>query len=184
MHTHARILWKGVECIQNPVDLFMLQKLATDARAETIVELGTYKGGTALFLADAGFEVVTIDRVPTSLDKYRVYAMNRECYTEETRNRVLEIVAGRRVMVIDDASHAPVDVEAGLRLYTPLVSQHSFYVVMDTIIDQAILNEPVPMPGLLTVIEEFVDRHHGSWSQQNSPFQLSNAYHGILRKNA
>ena len=58
--------WLGAQALKNPLDLWVYQEIVVETRPELIVETGTYRGGSAFFLASicdllgAG-EVVSID---------------------------------------------------------------------------------------------------------------------------
>src|SRR6188508_3614652 len=65
--------WLGAQALKNPLDLWVYQEILFETRPELIVETGTYRGGSALFLASmcdllgAG-EVVSIDIEPLRAD--------------------------------------------------------------------------------------------------------------------
>ena len=65
--------WLGAQALKNPLDLWVYQEIMVETRPELIVETGTYRGGSAFFLAsicdllDAG-EVVSIDVEPVRDD--------------------------------------------------------------------------------------------------------------------
>ena len=44
--------YKGISCMKCPIDLAIYTKLIWDLRPRSVVEIGTYKGGSALWLAD------------------------------------------------------------------------------------------------------------------------------------
>src|SRR4051812_30760877 len=60
--------WRGIPTLKCPLDLWIYQELVWHARPELVVELGTWAGGSAVFLADmlelagcARARVVTVD---------------------------------------------------------------------------------------------------------------------------
>src|SRR5918996_5176167 len=62
--TEAR--WLGAQALKNPLDLWVYQEIMCETRPDLVIETGTYRGGTALFLASicdllGGGEVVSID---------------------------------------------------------------------------------------------------------------------------
>ena len=65
--------WLGAQALKNPLDLWVYQEIMFETRPELVVETGTYRGGSALFLASicdllgAG-EVVSIDIEPVRDD--------------------------------------------------------------------------------------------------------------------
>ncbi len=69
----TKATWLGAQALKNPLDLWVYQEILFETRPELIVETGTYRGGSALFLASmcdllgAG-EVVSIDIEPLRAD--------------------------------------------------------------------------------------------------------------------
>jgi len=66
--------WLGVQVLKNSLDLWIYQEIMAETRPEVIVETGTYKGGSALYLASicdllGVGEVVSVDIRPVS-DEY------------------------------------------------------------------------------------------------------------------
>ena len=49
--TWQATLWLGVPLLKCPLDLWVYQELIYDQRPDLIVETGTWRGGSALFLA-------------------------------------------------------------------------------------------------------------------------------------
>ena len=59
----------GAQALKNPLDLWVYQEIVYETRPELIVETGTYRGGSALYLASlcdlmGHGEVVSIDVEP------------------------------------------------------------------------------------------------------------------------
>jgi len=65
--------WLGAQALKNPLDLWVYQEILAETRPELVVETGTYRGGSAFFLASVcdllGVgEVVSIDVEPVRDD--------------------------------------------------------------------------------------------------------------------
>ena len=63
--------WLGTQALKNPLDLWVYQEIVYETRPELIVETGTYRGGSALYLASlcdlvGHGEVVSIDIEPSA----------------------------------------------------------------------------------------------------------------------
>ena len=43
--------WLGAQALKNPLDLWVYQEIMVETRPELVVETGTYRGGSAFFLA-------------------------------------------------------------------------------------------------------------------------------------
>ena len=58
--------WLGAQALKNPLDLWVYQEIMSETRPELVVETGTYRGGSAFFLASicdllGEGEIVSID---------------------------------------------------------------------------------------------------------------------------
>lgn len=45
-------MWRGIELVKAPQDLIILQQLLWDLQPATVLEIGAYAGGSALWLSD------------------------------------------------------------------------------------------------------------------------------------
>jgi cephalosporin hydroxylase len=154
--------WLGTQTIKNPLDLWIYQEILAETRPEVVVETGTFRGGSAFYLAsvcdllDAG-EVVSIDVLPVS-DEYPshpriTYLGGRESTDPEVVSEVSRRIAGRRGMVILDSDHAQAYVEAELNAYADLVAPDCYLIVEDSNIGE--IRKDL-MPGPLQAIETFL----------------------------
>jgi cephalosporin hydroxylase len=154
--------WLGAQALKNPLDLWVYQEIVFETKPDLIVETGTYRGGSALYLATvcdlvgAG-EVVSIDIEPLR-DDYpehpRVTYLGGRSSTdagvlEEVRLRA----AGRSTLVILDSDHSQAHVEAELDAYAPLVPVGGYVIVEDSNIGQ--IREDL-LPGPLEAVEQFI----------------------------
>jgi cephalosporin hydroxylase len=158
--THAT--WLGTQALKNPLDLWVYQEIMAETQPELIVETGTYRGGSALFLAsmcdllDVG-EVVSIDVEPVRDDYPEhpriTYLGGRSSTDPDVVDEIRERVAGRNVLVILDSDHSQAHVEAELEVYAPLVPIGCYLVVEDSNIGR--IRKDL-MPGPLEAIETFL----------------------------
>ena len=61
--------WLGSQALKNPLDLWVYQEIMAETRPDVVIETGTYRGGSAHFLASVcdllgSGEVVSIDIEP------------------------------------------------------------------------------------------------------------------------
>jgi cephalosporin hydroxylase len=158
--TNAR--WLGVQALKNPLDLWIYQEIVAETRPELIVETGTWRGGSALYLASicdllgAG-EIVSIDVAPLREDYPRhpriTYLGGRSSTDPDVLAEVGERAGGRPILVILDSDHAQAHVEAELDAYAPLVPVGCYVVVEDSNIGQ--IRKDL-MPGPLQAVETFL----------------------------
>ncbi len=136
-----RISWLGYEMFKCPLDLWIYQEIITRQKPAVIVETGTYRGGSALYLATlcdlvGHGRVVTVD-VDTSwqavLPRHpRITYLNGSSTDPATVAKIAGIVAGRHSLVILDSDHRYAHVLAELRTYRSLVQPGGYLVVEDT----------------------------------------------------
>ena len=160
----TKATWLGAQALKNPLDLWVYQEIMVETRPELIVETGTYRGGSALFLASlcdllgAG-EVVSIDIEPARED-YPVhprltYLAGRSSTDPEVVAEVAARAAGRRILVVLDSDHSQAHVEAELEAYTPLVPVGCYVIVEDSNIGR--IRKDL-LPGPLEAVEAFLAR--------------------------
>ena len=158
--THAR--WLGAQALKNPLDLWVYQEIVFETRPELIVETGTYRGGSALYLASlcdlvGGGEVVSIDVEAVRADYPEhpriTYLGGRSSTHPDVLEEVRRRAAGRSLLVILDSDHSQAHVEAELAAYAPLVPVGCYVIVEDSNIGQ--IRKDL-MPGPLEAVETFL----------------------------
>ncbi|MBR0655589.1 CmcI family methyltransferase [Plastoroseomonas arctica] len=143
MGLHTIVLsWMGYEMFKCPLDLWTYQELMVTHRPDVIIETGTYKGGSALYLAsicdmlDHG-EIITID-IDTTHDAIRprhprITYLAGSSTDAGILDQVSACVGGRRnVMVILDSDHRRDHVADELRAYRGYVPVGGLLIVEDT----------------------------------------------------
>lgn len=160
--TEAR--WLGAQALKNPLDLWVYQEIMFETHPELVVETGTYRGGSAFFLASVcdllgEGEVVSIDVEPLRDDYPEhpriTYLGGRSSTHPGVIDDVRARAEGRRVLVVLDSDHSQAHVEAELAAYTPLVQVGGYVIVEDSNIGQ--IRKDL-LPGPLEAIETFLAR--------------------------
>lgn len=158
----TRATWLGAQALKNPLDLWVYQEIMVETRPELIVETGTYRGGSALFLASmcdllGEGEVVSIDIEPLRDDYPKhpriTYLGGRSSTDPDVVREMSERAAGRRLFVVLDSDHSQAHVEAELEAYAPLVPVGCYVVVEDSNIGR--IRKDL-MPGPLQAVEAFL----------------------------
>lgn len=158
--THAT--WLGSQALKNPLDLWVYQEIMFDTRPELVIETGTYRGGSAFFLASicdliGSGEVVSIDIEPEREDYPRhpriTYLGGKPSVDPGVVSDVRARADGLRTLVILDSDHSQANVEAELEAYAPLVPVGCYVIVEDSNIGQ--IRKDL-MPGPLQAIERFL----------------------------
>jgi cephalosporin hydroxylase len=141
--TWSNTTWMGVPLIKCPFDLWVYQEILFERRPDVIVETGTYRGGSAYFLASildliGSGRVITID-----IEEHegrpqhpRVTYLTGSSVSPEIVSEVRESIASEeRAMVILDSNHHSKYVLREMRAYASLVGVGDYLVVEDTSIE-------------------------------------------------
>jgi len=154
--------WLRAQALKNPLDLWVYQEIIVETRPGLIVETGTYRGGSALFLASVcdlvgHGEVVSIDVEPMREDypsHPRVtYLAGRSSTDPAVVDEVRARAANRPTLVILDSDHSQAHVEAELAVYASLVPVGCYLIVEDSNIGR--IRKDL-MPGPREAIEVFL----------------------------
>ena len=154
--------WLGAQALKNPLDLWVYQEIVVETKPELIIETGTYRGGSALFLASlcdlAGRgEVVSIDIEPERADYPAhpriTYLGGRSSTDPAVVDEVRARAGDRPILVILDSDHSQAHVEAELATYAPLVPVGCYLIVEDSNIGQ--IRKDL-MPGPFEAVETFL----------------------------
>ncbi len=140
---HTVVLsWMGYEMFKCPLDLWIYQEILVMHKPEIIIEIGTYKGGSALFLANmldligAG-SIVTVDIDDTHRgirpEHQRIDYIHGSSLDPAVFARIANLVKGKRnPLVILDGDHRCPHVLQELRLYQSLIEPGGYLIVEDT----------------------------------------------------
>lgn len=185
--------WMGSTLYKYPTDLWIYQEIMYETRPTLIVETGTARGGSALFMAQVGehlggIRVVSVD-VNNTLHAARLPRHARVTYLtgSSVEPSVVEAVrshvrADDRVMVILDSDHAEPHVRAELAAYAPLVTPGCYLIVEDT----AVNGHPVLPdhgPGPMEALAAFLPAHpEFEVDRGREKFLLTQNPSGYLRK--
>lgn len=160
--TKAR--WLDAQALKNPLDLWVYQEIMVETRPELVVETGTYRGGSALFLASicdllgAG-EVLSIDIEPARDDYPQhpriTYLAGRSSTDPDVVAEVAVRADGKKTLVVLDSDHSQAHVEAELDAYGQLVPVGCYVIVEDSNIGR--IRRDL-LPGPLEAIEAFLER--------------------------
>lgn len=172
--------WMGRPIIQYPQDMLAMQEIIWAVRPDLIVETGIAHGGSLVYyasmlelLGNGGLVLgIEIDIRPHNRQAILAHPMSRHIRMIEGSSidpvvveQVAEIARGRtRVLVTLDSNHTHEHVLRELELYSPLVTEGSYLVVFDTVVEH--------MPKSM-----FPDR---PWGPGNNP---KTAVHEFLRSN-
>ena len=186
-HCHFNIKWMGKQTQKTPFDCWVYQEIIWDTAPDVIVEIGNYRGGSTLFLANLldscnNGRIIAVDIDHSLID----FNHPRIEWIEGDAQALFPTVKPRiketdRVMVIEDSCHTTENTLALLRLYGQLVSEGCYYIVEDTILQYEFVEGP--KPGPLEAINEFMkENSEFVIDKQRNKFLLSYNSDGYLKR--
>lgn len=163
MHRHYT-RYKGRKVLKPPFDWIVLGDIIEDTKPEVIIEIGTYEGGTAVWMADCvqamGLDcpVISIDtrNAAHSETNVGVKWVHGDATMAATFEEIESLAAGRRGLVIEDSDHKQHITAQLLEMYAPFVKVGSYFIVEDTICEFTGLP---PYPGPLGAVKAFAAAH-------------------------
>ena len=145
--------WLGVPVIQYPSDLLLIQEALVLSNANKVIEIGIARGGTTLFLASMlglmhnnGDQMVigvdisvsrhTADAITNSKLSGYIKIIEGNSILDSTFRDISKLISKNdRVLVILDSNHTMEHVYQEMKMYSDIVTEGSFLIVMDTAIE-------------------------------------------------
>lgn len=134
--------WMGISAYKNPLDCWIYQEIIYEVKPDIIIEIGSAEGGSTLYLANllsllGKGKIISVD---ISHDKFKAKAKNIVRITgnsssAEIIKRVNIMCRGKKCLVIQDGDHTTEGVTNDLINYSGLVSEGSYFIVEDGIVD-------------------------------------------------
>ena len=169
-HTWHFLHFLGVGMMKCPNDLWMYQELISAHRPQTIIETGTYQGGSALwfaFLMDMlnidGGRVFTIDfEDHRRCHHARITFLGGDSTDPLIRDAIADELGDGPRLISLDADHAADHVFKEMCLYAPLAQVGDWLVVEDTNIGW---DGPHGDTGARGGLQRYADLHPGEFFQ-------------------
>jgi len=162
--------YRGVPLQKNPFDLALYLLLLDQARPRTLIEIGSYQGGSAVWFADQAslleldLEVLSIDlEVPATVASPSVNFLQgdaRELGTVLTPSFMSAVT--RPLMVVEDSSHLAGTTAAVLQFFDPWLRSGEYIVIEDGILSDmrvAHLYDGGPLRAIEAFLEESAGRY-------------------------
>lgn len=173
---HVKDVYAGVRIQKMPEDLRVYEHLLWISRTDTVIELGTNHGGSALWFRDrlatmaTGYgrieepAVISIDRDHTKArkavgaDPPGITLLTADLADEGLPDRVGALLKpGARCLVVEDTLHAYETTKAALDGFARFVPPGGFFVVEDGIVDVPGLRPAKDLPrGVLSAVDDFL----------------------------
>jgi cephalosporin hydroxylase len=134
--------YRGVPMQKNPFDLALYTLLLDRVRPRTLIEIGSFRGGSALWFADQGralglgLRVLSIDReAPTDVRDERVTFLTGDAHAlgAVLPDDVMRSLP-RPLLVVEDSSHHASTTAAVLDFFDPWLRSGEYIVIEDGIL--------------------------------------------------
>jgi cephalosporin hydroxylase len=169
--TWGNTFYLGIRTYKLPLDLWIYQELIYKIKPDVVIETGTFRGGSALYMADIcdaigkGL-VITIDNMSykqnvdkKALHHKRIRFIKGSSISKKTLSIVKKFINPHgKIMVILDSSHKKNHVLNELKIYSKLVSRGSYLIIEDTNINGHPAYKEFG-PGPMEAVEEFLKRN-------------------------
>jgi cephalosporin hydroxylase len=163
--------YRGVPMLKNPFDLAIYPLLLERAAPRTLIEIGSHRGGSALWFADQrpGMRVLSVDiEPPSDVEDPRVTFLRGDA-------RALQEVLGddlmrsleRPLIVIEDSNHFAGTTAAVLDFFDRWLQPGEFNIIEDGILTAMRVAESYD-GGPLRAIHDFLHRTNGRYEIDRS----------------
>lgn len=182
--------YRNVMCLKNPLDLAVYQALIYMIRPTLIIEIGTLRGGSALFFADilriVGGEGRCIHTYDIDNNVAPEVLSDPNIFFHKGGHQIFDpsiIKPEDRILVIEDSSHTYENTVEVLDKFAPWVSLNSYLIVEDTMAGSS---RPHLNGGPIKAIEEFIAKNDDfeiddRWDKFYG-LESSNCIRGFLRR--
>jgi len=152
----------GIKTLKNPLDFWVYQEIIHSIKPDFVIEIGTAHGGSALGLAHMLDHINKGQVITLDIDQSRVSTIAKEHKritfiegdAKQLVQKVKQITNNGVILVIEDSAHAYDHSLEVLKLYSPLVSMGSYFIVEDGICHHGL--DVGPNPGPYEAIETFM----------------------------
>ncbi len=187
---HHNVSYRGVKAIRCPFDYVVYQMILFEIKPDLVIEIGTNKGGGALYIAD----------ILDIIGKGVIHTIDIQDICEELPKqhpRIIRFLNGwegynldntkgfKSILIIEDGSHLYEHTKGILEKFASVVTKNSYFIVEDSIINELGLTKEYN-GGPLKAIHEFlevntdyvIDRKWCDFFGKNATFNVN----GYLRK--
>ena len=138
---HHKLLYKDIPIIKCPFDYVIYQMILWEVKPDLIIEVGTNKGGSALYFADlldmiGHGEIHTIDIEDIVHEEVKNHKRIKFFKSGYEKYDLKNTEGFKKIMIIEDGSHTYEDVKAALHKFNSVVNKNSYFIVEDGILDK------------------------------------------------
>lgn len=190
---HFKMKYHGLDMQKIPTDLVVYSEIIYDVQPDTIIEIGSAGGGTALWLCHqldilGKGKVVSVDmnQGNNKCEHKRLTKINGKSQDESVVNKVLEEAEGV-CLIIHDGSHRRDDIIKDFENYKNLVTEGSYFIVEDGVMDVFGWKDHRTSDtecGLIAAQKIALQYHSEGWyiDKDREKYIITNNPSGFLRK--
>lgn len=175
--------YKGIPCAKSPIDLAIYSNLLWDYKPKSIIEIGSFKGGSALWLADTinsfdnNAHIYSFDiNIPDFKDsRISFFKADIKKIANNIIHETLKTIP-RPMLVIEDSSHQYSDCLLALRYFSEVLGSGEILIMEDGILEELGVGEEFK-GGPNRAINEF-------FKSNPTTFKLLEKYCDMFGKNA
>jgi cephalosporin hydroxylase len=142
--------WMGRPIIQYPQDMIAMQEIIWNLQPDLIIETGIAHGGSLIYYASIleligkgeilGIDIDIRKHNKEEIEKHpmfkRIQMIQGSSISQETLEKVKSVARGKeKILVCLDSNHTHEHVLEEIKLYAPFVTQDSYLVVFDTVVE-------------------------------------------------
>ena len=136
--------YRGVSCLKNPFDLAIYQLLIEKLKPQTIIEVGSAAGGSALWLSDItknhglATRIISVDIHPVtelSIDRVEFIYGDIHKLSDSALPGILKD-APRPLLVIEDGPHTFEGCKSALDFFHPYMTAGEYIIIEDGIVHE------------------------------------------------
>ncbi len=183
---HFKVTYKGIPAIKCPFDYVLYQMIIWEVKPDLVIEIGTNKGGSTLYLADllginGKGEIHTID-LPENAEDAALWSHPRiKIYKEGfIKYDTSDLSTYETILVIEDGSHLYEDTVAALNKFAPFITKNSYFIAEDGIVTELGKEKEFnggPQKAVAEYIKKnsdfIVDRKYCDFFGQNATFNVN-----------
>jgi cephalosporin hydroxylase len=166
--------YRGLPLLKNPFDLALYPLLLDRARPKTLIEIGSYAGGSALWFADQAallglaMKVVSIDLVvPAAAHPAVTFLEGDARDLGAALSPAFLHAIERPLLVVEDSSHLAGTTAAVLDFFDPWLRPGEFIVIEDGILSDMRVADAYD-GGPLAAIHRFLEKTAGRYEVDGS----------------
>ncbi len=161
---HNEMSYRELPLRKCPFDYVMYQMILFETKPDLIIEIGTDKGGSALYLADLldilGKGLIhTLDIKDELSDIVKNHKRIVPFYKGWQQYDLEKARSFNKILIIDDSTHYYEDTFEILNLFSSLINVGSYFIVEDGIVDNLGISRDY-RGGPVRAINKFLEENH------------------------